>query len=99
MQVLSSAVGGISGPLLFAGLGEGLGYPHVYTIDAVVVFIVAEAYGLLLFHRFRRDHPPACCGRRNTIEEETGRVEPNAGLLAADHSKAGRKDGQSSVDY
>ena len=63
IQVLTSAIGGVCGPLLFSAAGDWLGYPWVYTIDAFVILVISEIYGLVLLMRFRRDHPPACLAR------------------------------------
>ena len=64
MQVLTSAVGGIAGPLVFAAAGQAYGYPWVYTADAFVILAVTQLYGLTLLARFRTQHPPACLGAR-----------------------------------
>lgn len=61
IQVLTSAVGGITGPLLFATAGDYVSYPWVYTIDAFTILIVTEIYGITLMCRYRHEHPPACC--------------------------------------
>ena len=60
IQVLTSAIGGITGPLLFSAAGDALGYPWVYTLDAFTILVISEIYGLTLLWRFRREPPPAC---------------------------------------
>jgi len=77
IQVLTSAIGGVTGPIVFSAAGEASNYPLVYTIDAVVVLVAAEIYGLTLLYRFRREHPPRCCVPRAPREEETGKIEPS----------------------
>ena len=68
MQVLTSAVGGIAGPLVFAAAGQAHGYPWVYTVDAFAILAITQLYGLTLLVRFRHEHPPACLGARGEKE-------------------------------
>ena len=72
IQVLTSAVGGISGPLLFSAAGDAFGYPWVYTIDAFTILVISEIYGLLLLCRFHHEHPPACVAGPETQEQLNG---------------------------
>lgn len=72
IQVLTSAIGGISGPLLFSAAGDAFGYPWVYTIDAFTILVISEIYGLLLLCRFRHEHPPACLAGPETQDQLNG---------------------------
>ena len=72
IQVLTSAIGGISGPLLFSAAGDAFGYPWVYTIDAFTILVISEIYGLLLLCRFRHEQPPACLAGPETQDQLNG---------------------------